>query len=76
MSILKASEVEIKKQFGERMREIRLKRGLSQEKLSFEIGMDLTSVNEIEKGRRSPKLVTIYKIASALKVSSSDLLLF
>ncbi len=67
------TEQAVKKRFGERMKALRKKKGLSQEKLALDIDMDLTSVNEIENGHRSPKLITMYKIAQALGVSLSDL---
>ena len=60
--------------FGSRVAELRKSRGLSQEKLAFEIGMDLTSVNEIERGKRNPTLRTIVKIARALGLRPADLL--
>ena len=62
--------------FGKRVREVRKEKGMSQEDLALEIGMDLTSINEIEMGHRSPKLITVKKIAKALGVSSSSLLDF
>lgn len=55
------------------MREIRDKRNMSQEAVALEINMDLTSINEIERGWRSPKLITVYKISWALGVKMSDL---
>jgi transcriptional regulator with XRE-family HTH domain len=55
------------------MKQLRKKKELSQEKLALDIDMDLTSVNEIENGHRSPKLITMYKIAQALGVSLSEL---
>lgn len=67
------TEQEVKRRFGNRMKELRKNKGLSQEKLAMEIEMDLTSVNEIEKGHRSPKLITMYKIARALGVSLKEL---
>ncbi|KKS12567.1 MAG: hypothetical protein UU67_C0049G0011 [Candidatus Daviesbacteria bacterium GW2011_GWB1_41_5] len=76
MMSIKVSEVTVKRKFGERLRELRKSRSLSQEKLAFETGMDLTSINEIEMGRRSPTLVTICKIAKALKVNGGQLLPF
>ncbi len=60
--------------FGSTVRELRKSRGLSQEKLAFEVGMDLTSINEIENGRRNPTLRTIVKIAQALGVKPGELL--
>lgn len=67
------TEQEVKRRFGERMKELRKKKGFSQEKLALDIEMDLTSVNEIERGHRSPKLITMYKIAQALGVSLKEL---
>jgi len=67
------TEKEVTKKFGERMKQLRKKKELSQEKLALDIEMDLTSVNEIENGHRSPKLITMYKIAQALGVSLSEL---
>lgn len=67
------SESEVKRRLGSRMKELRRKKGLSQEKLALDIDMDLTSVNEIENGHRSPKLITMYKIAQALGVSLKEL---
>lgn len=74
MPIGKLREQEVKKRFGERVRQLRKQKGLSQEKLCFAIEMDLTSVNEIEMGHRSPKLYTMYKISQALGVSLSQLI--
>lgn len=73
MPIRNVTEQEIKRTFGEKMRQLRKEKGLSQEKLALDIEMDLTSVNEIERGHRSPKLITMYKIAQALGVSLSKL---
>lgn len=67
------SENEVRRKLAERMKQIRIKKGLSQEKIALEIGMDLTSINEIERGHRSPKLYTMYKIAQALDVPLSVL---
>lgn len=60
--------------FGSRVAELRKSRGLSQEKLAFEIGMDLTSVNEIERGKRNPTLRTVVKIAQAFGLTPAELL--
>lgn len=76
MASNKSREEEVKRKFGENVREARKRKGLSQEKLAFEVGMDLTSINEIEMGHRSPKLVTIFRIAQALSTASSKLLPF
>lgn len=73
MANKRITEQEVTRRFGDRMKNLRKKRGLSQEKLALDIEMDLTSVNEIEKGHRSPKLITMYKIAQALGVNLREL---
>lgn len=66
----------IEKQFGERIRELRLARGLSQEKLAFKSGMHRTYLGSIERGERNPSLKNIAAIAEALGVSLSQLFSF
>lgn len=59
--------------FGKRIREVRTKEGLSQEKLGFDSGLDRTYISGIERGLRNPSLVNIGKIAKALRVSLEKL---
>ncbi|MBA7672986.1 hypothetical protein ES703_81174 [subsurface metagenome] len=66
----------IEKQFGQRLRELRLARGLSQEKLAFKSGMHRTYLGSIERGERNPSLKNIAAIAEALGVSLSQLFSF
>lgn len=61
-------------EFGDTVRDLRKKKGLSQEKLALDIGMDLTSINEIENGQRNTTIKTIVKISKALGVKPLDLL--
>ncbi len=66
----------IEKQFGERIRELRTIRGLSQEDLAFKSGVHRTYLGGIERGERNPSLRNISAIAKALGVDISDLFLF
>jgi len=66
----------IKEQFGQRLRELRLARGLSQGKLAFKSGIHRTYLGSIERGERNPSLKNIAAIAEALGVSLSQLFLF
>ena len=61
------------KQFGERIRELRIAQGLSQEKFALSIGMDRTYYASVESGKRNISLNNIKKIADGLGVSLSDL---
>jgi len=64
----------IQKQFGMRLRALRLDREISQEKLALDAGMDRTYVNSVEQGNRNISLVNIVKLANALKIDPSELL--
>ncbi len=66
-------EQQIQKRFGARVRELRQKRGLSQEGLAFACGLDRTYVGSVERGERNISLVNINAIASALRVPTKEL---
>lgn len=62
--------------FGNRIRELRVKTGLSQEKFALKIGMDRTYYASVESGRRNISLINIEKIANGLEISLSELFTF
>jgi transcriptional regulator with XRE-family HTH domain len=66
----------IEVQFGERVREVRRARGLSQEELAFKAGMHRTPLGGIERGERNPALKNIAAIAKALGLTLSELFRF
>jgi transcriptional regulator with XRE-family HTH domain len=59
--------------FGNRVRELRRKKGLSQEALALEAGLDRSYVGGVERGERNVSLVNIKKLAAAIGVSVSDI---
>jgi transcriptional regulator with XRE-family HTH domain len=61
------------KAFGEKIRKIRIERGLSQEKLAFLSGLHRTYVGAIERGERNVSFKNIEKIAKTLKVNLEEL---
>ena len=63
----------ITKALGERIKEIRNRTGLSQEKFALSIGMDRTYFASVEAGRRNISICNIKKIADGLGVSLSEL---
>lgn len=65
--------MDIKKKFGEKVKKIRLDRGLSQEGLANEANLDRTYIPGIEKGERNVSITVIEKLAIALKVDIRDL---
>ena len=52
--------------FGERVRELRLERGLTQEALAARAGLHSTYVGGIERGKRNVGFDNIVKLARAL----------
>jgi transcriptional regulator with XRE-family HTH domain len=60
--------------FGNRVGELRKKKGLSQEGLALESGLDRSCVGGVERGERNISLENIEKLARALGVYPSDLL--
>lgn len=63
----------ITEEVGKRIRELRNKTGLSQEKFAAKIGMDRTYFASIELGKRNVALKNIEKIANGLDVPLSNL---
>ena len=59
---------------GNKVRNLRIAHGLSQEKLAFEAEIDRTYVSQIERGVINPSLLVLWKIANALRVDVVDLL--
>ena len=57
---------------GNRIRELRNRTGLSQEKFAQKIGMDRTYFASVELGKRNISIVNIEKIANGLDVSLSE----
>ena len=60
--------------FGKRVRELRMKRKLSQEKLAELSGLHHNYVGSVERGQRNVSLINIVKIARGLSVTPSTLL--
>ena len=59
---------------GERIREARKVRSLTQEALAMAVSLTRTSITNIEQGRQNFPLHTLIEIARALGVSSADLI--
>lgn len=66
----------IKKNLGRRLRELRLKRNLTQEGVAEKTGLSVTFVGLIERGVNIPSVKTCNKIARALGVSLDELFYF
>lgn len=58
--------------FGEVLREIRKRGGLTQEGLAHEAGLERTYISFMERGLRQPSLRVLFSICRALDVAPSD----
>jgi len=63
----------IQKRLGARIRELRKRRGWSQEDLADVSGLHYTYVGSVERGERNVTLRSIHTLASSLHVSISEL---
>lgn len=63
----------IQKKFGETLKSLREKEGLSQEKFALKIGMDRTYYASVEAGKRNISLQNIQKISDGFNISISTL---
>ena len=54
---------------GNALREARTARGLSQEQLARDAGLDRTYVSGIERGERNPSLTNLLRLADALETT-------
>jgi len=68
---MESREILIK--FGQRVRQLRKKKNLSQEELSFKADLHRTYIGMIERAEKNITLVNIEKIAKALNVEIKEL---
>jgi transcriptional regulator with XRE-family HTH domain len=59
---------------GRKIREVRLRRGLTQERLAELCEMHHNHISSVERGITNPTFVALLRIARALDVSITDLL--
>jgi transcriptional regulator with XRE-family HTH domain len=65
--------LQLKKKLGERLRERRKERRLSQEQLAFEAEISPSYLSQVEAGQRNPSLETLYRLTLALDLELKDL---
>ncbi|WP_374580356.1 helix-turn-helix domain-containing protein [Pseudoduganella sp.] len=61
--------------FGRVLRQLRKKAGLTQEQLALAAGIERNYVSLIERGINQPALKVIFKLAEALGIRPSEMLL-
>lgn len=56
------------------LRDLRKRKGWSQESFAFKVGIHRTYVSQLERGLKSPSLKTLQKIALAFNISLTRLM--
>ncbi len=64
---------DVKKLVGERIRELRKGRGLSQEELGWKSDLHYTHIGAIERGEKNWSIETLVKVTKGLNVRINDL---
>ena len=64
------------KQFGDKLREVRLSKKVSQENLALECGLEYSQINRIELGKINTSISHLFLLAKTLKVDPKELLDF
>lgn len=65
--------MEIKKLMGDRVKDLRLKKKFTQERLSEDIGINPKYLSSIERGKENPTLNMLIKLAVSLDVEMEQL---
>lgn len=68
--------MKIPKKFGDRVRELRSTKGMTQEDLASLSGLSRQYIGDVERGTRNISLINIEKIAMAFKITLSELFNF
>ena len=64
--------MDIKIAVGQRIKELRRIRDITQEQLAYISELDRTYINSVENGKRNISIVNLEKISKALKVQLND----
>lgn len=60
--------------FGQVLKELRAKKGLTQEALALEAGTERSHISALERAEKGPSLGTILNLARALGVSAGEVM--
>lgn len=69
MQSLSATHIKL----GQKIKLLRVNANLTQEELAFKVGVDRSYMGFVERGEKNPTLMTIMKIAKALKTPLKEL---
>lgn len=66
-------EQEFNTEFGRRIKEVRVRSGLTQQELADEVSLSRTSITNIEQGNQSVSVWLLSRIAEALTMDAAEL---
>ena len=66
-------EVVFLEKLAQRIKEIRIAKGMSQQELAAQIDYEKSNMSRLESGTVNPKIYTLYIVAKALNVSLKSL---
>lgn len=64
----------VSQRIGKKLKQLREKKGITQEQLALDAGLNRAYIGYIERAERNPSTETLVKIAKALKISPKDFL--
>lgn len=67
------SEIKLRHIIGERIRDIRKQKGLSQEELAERAGLHPTYIGQLERGEKSATIDSLEKVTAALEITFEEL---
>ena len=70
---MKFKKEDVSKKVGNRIREIRISKSLSMEKLATDTGIEYSQLSRIELGKINTSIYHVYIISQSLKVPIQDL---
>ena len=59
--------------FGDKLKTLRITKGLTLEQLAFEADIELSQVHRVEKGKINPTLTTLIALAKGLSITLAEL---
>jgi transcriptional regulator with XRE-family HTH domain len=62
------------KAFGRALKKIRVRKKLTQENLSLQADLARVYISELEYGKKTPSIETVFKISKALNIKCSKLM--
>ena len=72
----KTRDIDYCKSFGENLRKVRMKKGLTMMELAFEADIEYSQIAKIERGVSNTTISTVHVIAKALEIKPIELFRF